>query len=479
MLIWDPGTLAPTLNPTAFIEGLYRGSTCPGLAVEVNREGTIESVGRFGSYGTVVVATHGLPGAFATNVEVTADQLALLAGGAPLPRGLRLVWGQGLFDHLTKKRVWAIDIGTSPPGTFGDLGGSIVYGAYCHSASFAGATLQHHGAGAFVGYTGPAELGFLQASAQSFVRNMVDRYQTVGTAVADTSPRVGPLTGAVLVAGGDPTLAYLGNSTLDPPLARVLPGAQATFTARVEGIDAATSCNFTYRWRNDADHGHLRGGIFGGQDDFESPGTRVLPPSDEATYTAEENDPGLDNLSVDIQPSGSAAGGTDFSRFGTCQGQVIVSGCGDDTKADDEECDGADAVACPDRCTLDCRCPPPSTSTTTTTTLPGGGCTSNDECPTCQCCNPVTHTCGGATGSGVLQCCNIDGLPPTDITPACGPKTPDICPASATCPPPGQLLGGTYYWCGYCADSLSIIEVYVPSGTVPPISYPSNACTRR
>jgi hypothetical protein len=478
VLIWDPGTLAPTLNPTPFIEGLYRSSTCPGLAVEVSHEGTIASVGRFGSYGTVVIATHGLPGAFATNVEVTAAELERLAGGAR-PLGLRLVWGQGLFDHLTKKRVWAIDIGASPPGTFGDLGGTIVYGAYCHSASPQGATFQQHGAAAFVGYTGPAELGFLQSSAQSFVRNMLERYQTVGTAVADASPRVGPLTGAVLVAAGDPTLAYLGNASLDPPLARVLPKAQATFTARVEGVDTATSCNFTYRWRNDADHGHLRGGFSGGQDDFESPGTRFLPPSDEATYTAEENDPGLDNLSVDIQPSGSAAGGTDFSRFGTCQGQVIVSGCGDDVKAAEEECDGADDAACPGRCTVDCRCAP-LTTTTTTTTLPGGGCTTDDDCPTCQCCNLVSHVCAGATGSAVQQCCNLAGAPPTDITPGvCGSKTPDVCPASATCPPPGHLLGGTYYWCAYCEGSGSILEVVVPSGSVPPISSPTNACTRR
>jgi hypothetical protein len=87
-------------------------------------------------------------------------------------------------------------------------------------------------------------------------------------------------------------------------------------------------------------------------------------------------------------------------------------------KAAEEECDGADDVACPGRCTVDCRCAP-VTTTTTTPTLPGGGCTADDDCPTCQCCNLVTHICTGATGSSVQQCCNLEGAPPTDIIPGC------------------------------------------------------------
>ncbi len=117
----------------------------------------------------------------------------------------------------------------------------------------------------------------------------------------------------------------------------------------------------------------------------------------------------------------------------------------------------------------------PGTTTTTTTTLPGEPrCTSDNDCPTCQCCNPDGR-CGGASGSSVTQCCSTPDTPP----PQCGPKSPPACPAQATCPPPGRLLGGTYYWCAYCARSNNIIEVLVPSGTTPPISTASNACTRR
>jgi hypothetical protein len=115
---------------------------------------------------------------------------------------------------------------------------------------------------------------------------------------------------------------------------------------------------------------------------------------------------------------------------------------------------------------------------TTTTTL-AGGCTTDDDCPTCQCCNLESHVCTGATGSGVIQCCNLSGQPPTVLSGACGVKTPATCPTGATCPPPGQLLGGTYYWCAYCAGSFNILEVLVPSGSVPPISNPTNACMRR
>jgi len=116
-----------------------------------------------------------------------------------------------------------------------------------------------------------------------------------------------------------------------------------------------------------------------------------------------------------------------------------------------------------------------STSTTTTTTMPGQPqCTSDADCPSCQCCN-VVGRCAGADGGSTTQCCSTPNTPP----PVCGPKSPGACPAEATCPPPGQLLGGTYYWCQYCARSGNIIEVLVPSGTVPPLSTPSNACTRR
>jgi hypothetical protein len=114
---------------------------------------------------------------------------------------------------------------------------------------------------------------------------------------------------------------------------------------------------------------------------------------------------------------------------------------------------------------------------TTTTTTIVGACTTDDDCPTCQCCNLITRVCSGT--SGALQCCNIAGLPPTTLMPACGPKTPNPCPAAATCPPPGQLLGGTYYFCAYCEGSNNIVEVFVPSGSIPPISNPTNACMRR
>jgi hypothetical protein len=117
-----------------------------------------------------------------------------------------------------------------------------------------------------------------------------------------------------------------------------------------------------------------------------------------------------------------------------------------------------------------------TTSSTTTTTAPPG-CTSDDDCPTCQCCS--LGQCVGATGSGAVQCCNFPGEPPTMIQPACGSKTPNPCPPEAVCPPPGQLLGGSYYFCHSCVATNNIIEVVVPSGTVPPISQPSNACTRR
>jgi hypothetical protein len=114
----------------------------------------------------------------------------------------------------------------------------------------------------------------------------------------------------------------------------------------------------------------------------------------------------------------------------------------------------------------------------TTTTTIAGACTTDDDCPTCQCCNLITHVCGGTAGA--IQCCNQTGLPPTTLTtPACGPKTPNPCPSGATCPPPGQFFGGTYYFCAYCEGSNNIVEIFLSSGSTPPISNPSNACTRR
>jgi hypothetical protein len=137
---------------------------------------------------------------------------------------------------------------------------------------------------------------------------------------------------------------------------------------------------------------------------------------------------------------------------------------------------------------------PPSRGGPTTSTLPGGGggggtttttlppgataCSSDADCPTCQCCNLVSGVCGGVTGSGAGNCCNLPGTPPASLFGACGPKTPDPCPASTMCIP-GTQIGETRYHCGYCAGSNNIVEVFTMSGAIPPISQPSNACMRR
>src|SRR5581483_10456414 len=133
---------------------------------------------------------------------------------------------------------------------------------------------------------------------------------------------------------------------------------------------------------------------------------------------------------------------------------------------------------------------PPTTlpgGTVTTTTLGGGvttttmspgtrACTTDDDCPTCQCC--TSGVCGGTTGSGAGNCCNLPGQPPSSLNGACGPKTPAQCPASTMCVP-GTQQGEIRYHCSYCAGSNNIVEVYTMSGGIPPISQPSNACTRR
>jgi hypothetical protein len=46
-------------------------------------------------------------------------------------------------------------------------------------------------------------------------------------------------------------------------------------------------------------------------------------------------------------------------------------------------------------------------------------------------------------------------------------------------PPPGQFAGGFRYHSGICTASGNIVEIVLPSDQVPPISSPSNACTRR
>jgi hypothetical protein len=45
--------------------------------------------------------------------------------------------------------------------------------------------------------------------------------------------------------------------------------------------------------------------------------------------------------------------------------------------------------------------------------------------------------------------------------------------------PIGQVAGGTRYHCQVCAASGAIVEVLTASDVLPPISDPSNACTRR
>ena len=57
------------------------------------------------------------------------------------------------------------------------------------------------------------------------------------------------------------------------------------------------------------------------------------------------------------------------------------------------------------------------------------------------------------------------------------PGTPAVCPATATCAPPGTNLGGTEYGCQWCEGSGAIIEQFFPSNG-PPQTYPSNACMR-
>jgi hypothetical protein len=117
---------------------------------------------------------------------------------------------------------------------------------------------------------------------------------------------------------------------------------------------------------------------------------------------------------------------------------------------------------------------PGASTTTTTGAVP---CTTDDNCPTCGCCNLTTHTCGGTTNAAV--CCNVAQAPSTPLQQGiCGPKTPAICPQEATCAPPGQLLGGTQYVCAFCEDSGHIVEQLIPSGSTP-ATYTSNACTRR
>jgi hypothetical protein len=118
-------------------------------------------------------------------------------------------------------------------------------------------------------------------------------------------------------------------------------------------------------------------------------------------------------------------------------------------------------------------------TTSTSTTIPTGGiaCATDSDCPSCGCCNLGSNTCSGATGPSTTICCNLPGSP-TAIQPgACGPKTPAVCPATATCPPPGTNVGGTEYGCQWCEGSGAIIEQFFPSNGSPR-TYPSNACMR-
>lgn len=115
-----------------------------------------------------------------------------------------------------------------------------------------------------------------------------------------------------------------------------------------------------------------------------------------------------------------------------------------------------------------------TSGSTTSTTL---GCTTDLDCPSCGCCNTLSHVCGPPTGNGAVNCCNI---PPnsTPLSPgACGPQSPTSCPMDAVCPPPGQATGGIEYTCTYCLASGRIIEQYNPSGQLPK-NFPSNECLR-
>jgi hypothetical protein len=118
-------------------------------------------------------------------------------------------------------------------------------------------------------------------------------------------------------------------------------------------------------------------------------------------------------------------------------------------------------------------------TSSTSTTIPAGSiaCTTDSDCPSCGCCNLNSYTCSGATGPSTTICCNVAGSPTPIQQGACGPKTPAVCPATATCPPPGTNVGGTEYGCQWCEGSGAIIEQFFPSNGSPQI-YPSNACMR-
>lgn len=121
-----------------------------------------------------------------------------------------------------------------------------------------------------------------------------------------------------------------------------------------------------------------------------------------------------------------------------------------------------------------------SSSPSTTSTLPTTGtpCTTDTDCPSCGCCDLQSHTCSGATGPSAAVCCNPAGPSTVLQQGICGPKTPAVCPAQATCAPPGTNVGGTEYACQWCVGSGAIIEQFYPSNALP-LSYPSNGCMRQ
>jgi hypothetical protein len=108
----------------------------------------------------------------------------------------------------------------------------------------------------------------------------------------------------------------------------------------------------------------------------------------------------------------------------------------------------------------------------TTTTVPIR-CTSDDQCPTCQCCRPdLNNTCGGPEAGG--SCCNPATGPKTVFDHGvCGPHTPAVCPDKTQCSAP---VGGNYFNCEGCPASGAIVWWCGPVEQSQPAT--PNSCMR-
>ena len=418
VLIWDPGFFTAALDDGAVAEAKFQEHACLGFTVTkiAGAAADVASVHQFPAYSTLVMSTHGGIDPygrflFATGERVTAETFQ--QHRADLDNGLVGIADIGQFSRsvipVPKDGLFLVseDYFTHRPvaGRFPE--NAIVYASACSSAAghLANVFIGAFGAGAYFGFDRDVSQPYTtQQVAPQLFDGLLKHLRTTAKAYEKVTPKVDPFPFveqdpvtnkkflvhrfARFVHAGRDDIAYVDAPTVTPESPTLQPGEQAMLTVEAKG---SGTCDLTHHWYNEGKHGHLEGG-----DDVQNTST-------EMTYDAQAGaESGADGVGIEVFPPDS-----DEPIGVACDDVKVLAQCGDGVRQDPEECDGADAAACPGQCAADCTCThgPPRVDVEIQGLVGNAGwqIVDADGTPPRIACPPTCSYVGTATGHGISR----------------------------------------------------------------------------